>query len=137
MLSNNKSSALLACGLLLVLIGSAPLNGYIGVLLWPSEFHHDAFLGSIAHLLLGAIPWLTGTMLIALGSNKASHVLAIAAISLGLGCFMALPSFIQATDYWGAVGWLGIVTVGVILAALTRGAVNRHKKLRAASILCR
>jgi hypothetical protein len=134
---NNKSCVLLACGFLLVLIGSAPLNGYVGFLLWPSEFYRDAFVGSIAHLLLGVVPWLLGTVLIVLGSNKARHILAIGSISLSLGCFIALSSVICTTGYKGLVGWLTIVAIGVLLAATARRAVNMHDRLRAASVSCR
>ncbi len=135
-ISNNRSGVFLVCGFLLVLLGSARLNGYVGFLLWPSEFHHDTFIGSIAHLLLGAVPWLLGIALVVLGSNKARHILALGSISLGLGCFIALPSIIHATDYWGLAGWLTLVTVGVIFAASVCAAVNMYNRLHVASVSC-
>ena len=129
MSGNGKSVSRLVSGLLLVLIGSAPLNGYVGFLLWPSESHHDAFTGSFAHLLLGAIPWSLGILLIVLSSRSPRHVLTLWLLSVGLGCFMALPAFIHATDYNGFLGWLSVATAGVALAAVVRAALGSRRLL--------
>lgn len=119
-----QAGIFLGCGLLLVLFGSAPLNGYFGFLFWPNEFHTDASIGSILHLLIGLIPWLVGIVLITLGAVKAWHVLVIWLVSLGLGSLLSLSATINATDHTAYLGWLAIVTIGVILAAAIRQVVN-------------
>src|SRR5207247_2041422 len=65
------------CGLLLVCVGAMPLNGYIGYLIAPSEFHHDAFVGSFGHLSLGLAPLLLGIAIMILGSDRARHLFSI------------------------------------------------------------
>jgi hypothetical protein len=116
----------LCCGFLLILLGSMLLNGYLGFLLWPAEFHHDAFTGSVLHLLLGVIPWLMGVVLITLGAKRAWDILMTGLVSIGLGCLMALSAIFMATDHKGALGFLAIFICGVIFGTGTRMFLNLY-----------
>ena len=73
---------------------------------------------------------MTGLALITFGSKRAWHILLFAFVAIGGGVIMSLPSFINATDSEGLLGWLAIVVVGIVLAATARAAVNMHKRSR-------
>ena len=49
MISDKKAGIFLACGLLVLMLGSMPLNGYLLFLFWPAEFHRDPSTGSVPH----------------------------------------------------------------------------------------
>jgi len=108
------------------MLGAMPLNGYAGFLLAPSEFHQDAFIGGILHLLAGLIPWLAGIALLACGSDRPLYVLAIWLAGLAGGLLMNLPSFglNPGGDHAGAFGWVALVTVGVACALVVRLLTN-------------
>jgi uncharacterized membrane protein len=128
MKNDTRLAIFLGGGFLLILLGSMPLNGYLGFLLWPNESHHDAFMGTMPHLLLGLIPWWIGIVLITIGSQKTLHVLMIGLASIGGGCFMAISSIINAKDSKGWLCWLAIYALGVTRATIGRKIHEIHSR---------
>jgi hypothetical protein len=126
MTSDKRSGIFLACGFLLILLGSIPLNGYAIFLLWPDEFHQVASLGLIMHLLLliGLVMWSIGIALVVLGAKKARRVLMMGLVGIGGGCLMALPSLFKGGDHKAALGFVVTTALGMICAATARAAVN-------------
>ena len=126
MTRNRKAAIFLGCGFLGLMLGAMLLNGYIGFLLAPSDFHHDSFTGSILHLLAGLIPWSAGIVLITCGSDRPLHVLAIWLAAFAGGFLMSLPAFYAnpGGDRTGAIGWIALVTVGVACAVAFRSLTN-------------
>jgi hypothetical protein len=129
MINVKKSGIFLGCGFLLVLLGSMAMNGYFGFLLWPAEYHHDAFIGTVPHLLIGLIPWLIGIVLITIGAKKAWHILMIGSVGIGGGILINLLSFLNATDYEGVLGFLAIFALGTIFAAAARMILSISKTM--------
>jgi hypothetical protein len=126
----DKKSAIFPCsGFLLVMLGSSPLNGYFGFQLWPAEFHRDAFIGTIGHLLLGLIPWLLGVAFLSISFVKAWQFLPAGLVGVGTGFLLVLPSFINAKDHKGCLGWLTIVIVGILLATAIGTVVSAWKMI--------
>jgi hypothetical protein len=135
-----KSAGLL-CGFLLVLFGAMPLNGYVGFLISPSQFHQDAFIGSFAHLLIGLIPLLSGVVLIVLGCDRPLQILLISIVGLVLGLVLgevlsvlgevlSMPGNIRAKDRVGCLGWLTISALSLLLAVAARAMLNAYVKWR-------
>lgn len=124
MTTNKKSGILLVCGFLALMLGAMPLNGYTGFLIAPSEFHRDAFVGSIWHLLTGLVPWLTGIILIACGTHRPLRVAAMYVGGVAAGLLMAVPSLGTINDRSGILGWAAILTAGVAIAILARWIKN-------------
>lgn len=122
--------ALLGGGFLLVLVGAMPLCGYVGCQVWPGEFPPSTFSGSSAHLMIGLIPVLSGIVLIVLGCDRASQILFIAAVGIGMGLVMSVPSFVDASDHKGLLCWLAIVAASLALAVVVRGAVGAGRWVR-------
>ncbi len=110
-----------------------PLNGYLGFFLWPNESHHDTFIGSMPHLLIGLIPWLIGIVLITIGSQQAWQVLMAGLATIGGGCFIAISSLITAKDSKGWLCWIAIYALGVTLAATGRKIEDIYSRIGKAS----
>lgn len=125
-----RPSIFLVCGLLLVSFGAAPLNGYVGFLVSPSQFKPDPFIGSISHLLIGLIPLLLGLVLIVLGCNRPLLILLFGIAGLVLVTLSSLAVLIQAKGYVGFFGWLTIVTSSLIVAVAVRAILNAYGQFR-------
>ena len=129
----DRRSLLFACGLALVFLGAMPLNGYVGFLISPSQFHHDAFIGTAAHLALGLIPVLSGLVLIVIGSCQKVRLLLFAVLGLVMGtafCIFCSPTTIQAVGHSGLVGWLAITACALFLGLTVRVALNLQENWR-------
>jgi hypothetical protein len=126
MTRNAKAAVFLGCGFLSVMLGAMPLCGYIGFLLAPSDFHRDAFTGSIPLWLAGLVSWLAGIVLITCGSDRPLRVLAIWLVGLAGGLFLNLPSLYinPGGDREAAIGWAALVSVGVACAVAARSLRN-------------
>ena len=133
MTSDKKAGILLGCGLLSLLLGAMPLNGYVLFLLWPNEFHHDPSTGTVPYLYLwltvGLILWLNGAVLITLGATKAWLVLVIGLVGIGGGVLISVPSFSNSGDHKAAIGFVAVSAAGVMLAAAIRAALNACRPL--------
>jgi hypothetical protein len=128
MTNDKRLGVFLGSGFMLLLLGSMPLGSYLLFLLWPNEFYHDPSTGSVPHLYaalsIGLILWLIGIVLIILGSKKSWLVLIIGLVGIGGGILISLPSFINANDYKGALGFLVTSAFGVMFAATIRMILN-------------
>jgi hypothetical protein len=125
---DKKSAIFLSCGFLTVMLGAMFLNGYVGFLLAPSDFHPNAFTGTIPHLLAGLIPWFVGVFLITFGSDRPLHVLPIYLAGLAGGFIINVASFINSGDRSAFIGWAVIVTFGVACAAAARTLRNVNRQ---------
>lgn len=113
-----KDVLMVATGLLAILLGAMPLNGYFGYMRDPGSFHRDAFVGSAWHLLVGIVPVAAGILLLASSKASARPLFLIPLCSIPGGLFLALPSIITGHDHHAWLTWLSIVTAGCVLAVL-------------------
>jgi hypothetical protein len=61
-----KDGLMVATGLLAILLGAMPLNGYLGYMRDPTSFYQDAFVGTTWHLLASVVPFGAGILLLAI-----------------------------------------------------------------------
>ncbi len=95
-----------------------PLNGYLGYIHAPSLFHQSAFVGSVWHLLAGAVPFGVGIFMLAISRASARQALLIPLCGILAGMFMALPALITGNDLRAWLTWLSIVAAGCVLAVV-------------------
>jgi hypothetical protein len=115
-----KDGLMVAAGFLAILLGAMPLSGYLGYMHAPSLFHQSAFVGSVWHLLAGAVPFGGGILLLAIAGASSRQKLTIALCGILAGMFMALPAPITGNDHRAWLMWLSIVAAGCVLAVVIR-----------------
>jgi peptidoglycan/LPS O-acetylase OafA/YrhL len=113
-----KDGLMVGTGLLAILLGAMPLNGYLGYMRDPTFFHQDAFIGSVWHLPAGVVPFGAGILLLALSTASTKQTFLIPLCSLSGGLVLSLPSIITANDHHAWLAWLSIVAIGWALAVL-------------------
>ena len=115
-----KDGLTVAAGLLAILLGAMPLNGYFGYLRDASSFHQDAFIGGAWHLLAGMVPFGAGILLLAFSKTSTRQISAVLLCGVAGGLVLSLSSIITGNDCHPWLGWLAIVAVGWALAVLIR-----------------
>ena len=111
---------MVAMGLLAILLGAMPLNGYFGYTCDPGSFHQDAFVGSAWHLLVGTVPFTSGVLLLAFSRTSARQLFLIALCGILGGLVLALPSMITGNGDHAWLTWLSIAGLGCVLSAVVR-----------------
>lgn len=115
-----KDGLMVAAGLLAILLGAMPLNGYFGYLRDASSFHQDALVGGRWHLLSGAVPFVAGVSLLAFSRTSTRQISGVLLCGVAGGLALSLSSIITGNDCHRWLSWLAIVAVGWALAVLIR-----------------
>ena len=122
-----KDGLVVGTGLLAILLGAMPLNGYFGFMRDPTSFYRGAFVGSLWHLLAGAVPFGVGILLLATSRVSTRQILVVVLCGVASGILLSLPTLITGNDDHAWLMWLSIVAAGCLLAMLIRAArTKRH-----------
>jgi len=120
-------------GLLLILGGAMPLNGWIGFQLFPEQFHFDGFVGSVWHLLIGALSFLSGIILVIRVKARLLTTEVFKGFFLGSIAYtiVIIPLFmIGKLKLNGALsGWVSLVVLALCCVSFARLVKGRHKIL--------
>lgn len=101
-----------------------PLNGYLGFLISPTQFHRNEFVGSFAHLAAGLIPLLIGLVLIVRDSDQRLLLPLGALFGLGIGIIFSSLTIVQGDDPTASFGFLALVASTLLLSIAIRIAMN-------------
>jgi hypothetical protein len=124
-----RDGLMVAAGFLAIFLGAMPLSGYLGYMHAPSLFHQSAFVGSVWHLLTGAVPFGGGILLLAISGASSRQKLTVALCGVLAGMVLALPALITGNDHRAWLTWLSIVAAGCALAVVIRWSkTTRHNK---------
>jgi hypothetical protein len=113
-----KDDLMVGTGLVAILLGAMPLNGYFGYMRDPTSFHQGAFVGSFWHLLASVVPFGAGILLLALSSASTKQTFLIPLCGVSVGVVLSLPSIITGNDHHAWLAWLAIVAIGWVLSVL-------------------
>lgn len=109
----------LPLGFLCIMLGAMPLNGYLGYLFDPNQFHRDHFIGTLWHLLAGMAPYLIGVTLIAT-SRAPAKLIVVCLLAFPAGILLTLPAVLSSKDHLPLISWLTLAVTGSAVGVVSQ-----------------